>query len=188
EGGSGKLLVEQLRASAAIPLAFDPVVLEDSKGRLSQFVDGGVVANTPIAVAHALSSAVDTVILGPPFKGATYRDASEVTEASFETMQRVMMYDALRAAYIETLLLNTLSATTPAFRADMARARGLSPEQLDAFIALLSDTSYHVLRPQNELPVSIFGFSDAKELADTYQTGVSDGSSGFTPFNAAIVI
>ena len=55
EAGTGSLRVRQLRASCAIPLAFDPVVLPSPDGKTAQYVDGGVSRRTRRSSLHARS-------------------------------------------------------------------------------------------------------------------------------------
>jgi predicted acylesterase/phospholipase RssA len=50
------ILHRAIFASAAIPLAFDPVVMPGPDGTPCSYCDGGVTANTPIAIAHSVSS------------------------------------------------------------------------------------------------------------------------------------
>jgi predicted acylesterase/phospholipase RssA len=179
-----KLLVKQLRASAAVPVAFDPVVLPGPDGEPSQYVDGGVTANTPIAVARAMSSAVDTILLAPPFKGTVYKDAFGIANGSFDTVQRALMEGAVRNAYLETFLLRALrNDPNPDWLKGIAAAQGYNIDELLAFANLLSDTDFFIMQPVEPLPVTLFGFNDATAIAKTYATGEADGVKGFQPFN-----
>ena len=56
------LLIDALRASTAIPVAFDPVELPAHKGGGNDlYVDGGVTANTPVGAARVAATRIDVV-------------------------------------------------------------------------------------------------------------------------------
>jgi predicted acylesterase/phospholipase RssA len=175
------LLVKQLRASAAVPLAFDPVILPGPDGNPAPFVDGGVTANTPIGIARAVSSAVDAVLLNPVGQPMVYKSALDVSLGTFDTMQRRMMEDTLRIAQLQTTVLQTLENASAAALADVAQRTNLHVDELSAYIKLLSKTTFAVIRPKKDLPLSLFGFDDAKGIAETYQAGYDDGKRGFIP-------
>jgi predicted acylesterase/phospholipase RssA len=181
------MLVEQLRASAAVPLAFDPVDLPGPDGKIAPYVDGGVTANTPVAVARAVSSSVDAVLLNPVPKAMIYKDALDISLGTFNTMQRRMMEDALRVAYLQTSVLQALRKAPKAFAVDIARIAGLSEQELNLYVGLLADTDFYVLRPESDLPVSLFSFDDAKGIAETYAIGQKDGAAGFAQFEYSSV-
>ena len=96
------LLVDALRASAAIPVAFDPVELPNVDGSETDlYVDGGVTANTPIAVARAAARNVDVVLMDPPFEREDYKNAFQIGYGVFGAMQRRILESDLRAAFLE---------------------------------------------------------------------------------------
>jgi len=177
------LLARQLRASAAVPIAFDPVVLSGPDGKPSQYADGGITANTPIGIGRALASAVDVVLLSPPFAGQAYRDILEVTLGSYGTMQRRLMADALQAAVTESFLFRLLRSIPKTEVARLANDFGYTAAEITAFSALLSDTSYFVLQPEAPLPATIFGFDDARSIQRTYELGFADAAAGFKRFD-----
>jgi predicted acylesterase/phospholipase RssA len=181
------MLVEQLRASAAVPLAFDPVMLPGPDGKKAPYVDGGVTANTPVAVARAVSSSVDAVLLNPVPKAMTYTNALDISLGTFNTMQRRMMEDALRVAYLQTSVLQALRKAPKKFAGEVARIAGLSEQELHLYVDLLADTDFYVLRPEDDLPVSLFSFDDAKGIAETYAIGLKDGAAGFAQFEYSSV-
>jgi predicted patatin/cPLA2 family phospholipase len=180
-------LVEQLRASAAVPLAFDPVILIGPDGKPAPYVDGGVTANTPVAVARAVSSSVDAILLNPIPKPMPYKSALDISLGTFNTMQRRMMEDALRVAYLQTAVLKGLKRAPREFRNEIARVANLNPAQLQAYVTLLSDTNFYVLRPADDLPLNLFSFDDAKGIQQTYQIGQKDGAAGFALFEYSSV-
>ncbi len=179
-----QLLPQQLLASAMVPVAFDPVNLPGpTPGHIDQYCDGGVTANTPIAVARALSNDVDAVLLSPPLQRETYDNIVDVTSGSFGTMQRRMMYDAIRTAELESLLYQTAKYIPDPEFARMTAERGLDPSMIRAFSDLLYNTSYYILRPEKPLPATLLGFDDAKAISSTYELGVQAGLSGFKAFD-----
>jgi predicted acylesterase/phospholipase RssA len=178
-----KLLVQQLRASAAVPIAFDAVTLPGPDGTPNQYVDGGVTANTPIATARALSSAVDVVLLSPPLKRQTFHNMVDITSGSFDTMQRRMMYDAIRIAGLETLLFRTFRTMPQDQLAKVATEYGYDAAEINVFIDALYDTNYYVLQPDRPLPATVLGFDDGASIRETYALGLREGSSGFKHFD-----
>jgi predicted acylesterase/phospholipase RssA len=182
---SHDLLIEQLRASAAVPIAFDPVLLPGTDGTPEQYVDGGVTANTPISVARAVSSSVDAVLLAPPFTTQAYQSITDVATGSFDTMQRALMYNAVRDAVLETVLYRAIRALPDVMVATMAKQYGYDASTLKTFANLLWETDYFVLRPAAALPVTVLGFSDAKAIRDTYRLGMQDAANGFRSFDLA---
>jgi predicted acylesterase/phospholipase RssA len=180
------MLVDQLRASAAVPLAFDPVVLPGPDGKPASYVDGGVTANTPVNVARALAIRVDAILLNPAFHGATYDNAVEISVGAFDTMQRRLIEQTLRIAYIETLLLHAISDLSDDFVAQLASLAGLTVAQLKILEAALYDTQFYVMRPAQELPAKLLGFDDEATIARTYAIGRVDGAVGFQRFDLGL--
>jgi predicted acylesterase/phospholipase RssA len=183
---SRDLLVDQLRASAAVPLAFDPVMLPGPHGKPAAYVDGGVTANTPVGAARALAATVDAVVLDPAFTGATYNNIVEISTGAFETTQRRLMLDTLRMAYLETFVLRALRQLPESFTLDIARMTGIEASQIKIFEEALLDVNLNVLRPKKTLPAKLLGFDDSKAIAETYAIGEADGASGFVPFDPAM--
>ncbi len=178
------MLVKQLRASAAVPIAFDPVKLPGPDGVIDQYCDGGVTDNTPVRIGRALSSAVDAVLLSPPFKREVYNNMIEVAAGSFNTMQRRLMYDALREVALETVLLGAVDTMPDAQLENIARMRNTTGAEIRQLASLLTNTTYFVLQPKAALPATLFGFNDAGSINDTYQLGQKDATAGFQPFDA----
>jgi predicted acylesterase/phospholipase RssA len=181
------MLVDQLRASAAVPLAFDPVVLPGPDGKPAAYVDGGVTANTPVNVARALAIRVDAILLNPAFHGAVYDNAVEISIGAFDTMQRRLIEQTLRIAYIETLLLHAINDLSEDFVTQLATLAGLTAAQLRILEAALYDTQFYVMRPAEELPAKLLGFDDEQTIARTYAIGRADGAIGFKRFDLGLV-
>ena len=164
------LLIDALRASAAIPVAFSPVELPDASGARAAYVDGGVTANTPIGVARAAARSVDVVMLDPLFESATYKNALDIGLAVFGAMQKRILEADIHAAYVESLVKQAMVGT------------GLSPEARSLAKSLF-DSDFFILRPKSELPVGAFAFDDRKALFQTYKRGFERASSGFPRYH-----
>ncbi|HEV8020716.1 MAG TPA: patatin-like phospholipase family protein [Candidatus Lustribacter sp.] len=181
------ILAQQLRASASVPVGFDPVLLPGPDGALEQYCDGGVTANTPIAAASALSNAVDVVLLSPPNEKDTYHDIIDVIGGTYGTMQRRIMYDALRTAALQALLFRSIkNLPTSALRA-MGIESEYDPAEISALAELLGDTNFFILRPRKALPGTLLGFDDADAIQQSYQLGASDAAGGFAPLTYAML-
>ena len=175
------LLAEQLRASASVPIGFDPVALPGPDGAPEQYCDGGVTANTPIGVARALSSAVDVVLLSPPKKKMAYHNIIEIIGGSYGTMQGRLMYDALRTAALQTLVLRAIrnlpATALPAMEIQME----YNPAQLRELADLLYNVEFFFVRPKEALPGTLLGFDDPDSIYQSYTIGERDAAAGFVP-------
>jgi predicted acylesterase/phospholipase RssA len=164
------LLIDALRASAAIPVAFDPIELPTANGSgRDLYVDGGVTANTPIGVARAAARNVDVVLMDPPFEREEYKNAFEIGYGVFGAMQRRILESDLRSAYLE------------AFGKRSAAGHALSP-QFATFVSNLYDANFFVIQPQKELPVDVVGFDQSERLWETYQLGFNAAHAGFAAY------
>lgn len=176
------LLIDALQASAAIPIAFDPVTLPGVDGSPQQYVDGGVTANTPVGVARAGAKAIDVVFLDPTIEAYSYGSAIEIASGAFGAMQKRILEADLRAAYFETFgkrAILGMNEHDPNNRASNGHA---DSENLGRFVQSLYDVDIRTLRPQNELPVDVIGFDDERHLMETYLIGYADARRGFTPY------
>jgi predicted acylesterase/phospholipase RssA len=100
---SDDILHHALFASACLPIVFDPIELPaPDGGGLNQYCDGGVAANTPLGFARTVAHNVHVVLLNPPAKAQTYRNAFDIAWAAYDTMQRHIMYAAIRSTSAET--------------------------------------------------------------------------------------
>lgn len=181
------LLVEQLLASASVPVGFDPVLLPGPDGALEQYCDGGVTANTPIGVASALSNAVDVVLLSPPNEKETYHNIIDIVSGTFGTMQRRIMYDALRTAGMQVLLFRTIRNMSAADLRGLGIASEYDPAEIPRLAELLGNTKFFVLRPRKALPGTVLGFDDGDSIQQNYQLGVNDAAGGFSPLTYAML-
>lgn len=166
------LLIDQLRASAAIPVAFDPVKLPAPDGTgFNDYCDGGVTANTPINVARAAAANVDIVMLDPKFQNVdTYKNAVEVGLGVWGAMQRRILEADVKSAFLESYGKRlALQAPNPT-----PEVRQLS--------ATLFASNFFFIRPAKELPVSVGGFDDAENIFATFKLGFEDIRTGFAPY------
>ncbi len=163
------LLIDALRASTAIPVAFDPVELPaHAGGGIDLYVDGGVTANTPVSAARAGATRVDVVLLDPPTQATHYRNALEVGIGTFGAMQRRILEADMRAAYLETV---------------SKRAIGEHNSVEEALLAsILYDSEIYQMQPQDELPVGVVGFDDRDNIYKTFKIGFEDARRGFAPY------
>ena len=163
------LLIDALRASTAIPVAFDPVELPAATGGGTYlYVDGGVTANTPVSVARAAATRIDVVLLDPPTQATHYHNAFEVGVGTFGAMQRRILEADMRAAYLETIGKRAIGVFN-------------TPEE-SLLASVLYDSEIFQMQPQDELPVSVFGFDDRENLYKTFKIGFEDAARGFTEY------
>jgi predicted acylesterase/phospholipase RssA len=91
-----ELYPEAIRASAAIPLVFEPVTLRPRGAGPAQYADGGVAANAPIALALALGATdIVGVAVDPPVKPRPVRSLADVVFAAFNTNQTRLVFDQI---------------------------------------------------------------------------------------------
>jgi predicted acylesterase/phospholipase RssA len=176
------VLVDALRASTAIPVAFDPVMLPGpDDGATYAYVDGGVIANTPVGVARAAANRIDVVLLDPPQQDMEVNDALDVGIAVFGAMQRRILEADLRAAYLETYGKRTIDQVR-------ARAQGFAlasrtdTTPIDRLTAALYDTDIYQLQPASALPVAVVGFDDRENIYKTFKMGFADAAKGFSAY------
>lgn len=163
------LLIDALQASAAIPVAFDPVKLPaNAGGGTNLYVDGGVTANTPVSPARAAAMRIDVVLLDPPFQKTDYRNALEVGFGTFGAMQRRILEADLRAAYLETYGKRSIET--------------VNAPQMRVLTAALYDSDIYQMQPQDELPVGVIGFDDRENIYKTFKIGFEDARRGFVPY------
>jgi predicted acylesterase/phospholipase RssA len=163
------LLIDALQASAAIPVAFDPVALPAvTGGGTNLYVDGGVTANTPVSPARAAATRIDVVLLDPPLQRTDYRNALEVGFGTFGAMQRRILEADLRAAYLETYGKRSIES--------------VNAPQMRVLAAALYDSDIYQMQPQDELPVGVIGFDDRDNIYKTFEIGFEDARRGFVPY------
>jgi predicted acylesterase/phospholipase RssA len=164
------LLRKALRASAAIPVLFDPVELPSPDGDTDRYIDGGIADNNPIDVARALALAVYTVFVDPlqPDR-VPYNNALEVGVGAFGIAQKRVLDASLRAAFLET-------------RGKRLFANAALTPQQRAFENRILDTDLFTIRPLRELPVGFAEFDRQEKIQSAYDAGLRDIAGGWRPY------
>jgi predicted acylesterase/phospholipase RssA len=174
------LLQRAIFASVAIPIAFDPVMMPDSDGKLAPYCDGGVASNSPVGIAHAMASAADVVLLDPPLEPETdYDDAIDIAFGAYATMQREIVETEMRSAYFQSVEKNTLLRLTPREIAMATNGNATLVQFLDAARA----TTLRYIRPTETLPVGLVSFDDEVGIGRAYRQGWEDIGRGFTVYD-----
>ncbi|MHB8146002.1 MAG: patatin-like phospholipase family protein [Vulcanimicrobiaceae bacterium] len=176
------ILVDALQASAAIPVAFDPVTLPGVNGSPQEYVDGGVIANTPVGVARAGARAIDVVFLDPIVEAYSYGSAVEIATGAFGAMQKRILEADLRSAYFETFGKRAILGIAEQHPNSTASREHFDSADLTRFVRSLYDVNIRTLRPQKELPVDVIGFDDERMVMETYRLGFDDARRGFAPY------
>ncbi len=174
------LLHRELFASAAVPLAWDPVALPGPDGAINQYCDGGVASNSPVSFAHAVASAADVVLMDPPFEPVSdYTDAIAIGFGVFGTMQRKILATDMRSVYFQSVAKRAFARMPPA----RAILGGEHQQLLDAFMASSLATDLFFMRPKDTLPLGAGAFEDEKGIGEAYRIGWEDALVGFTPYD-----
>lgn len=163
------ILHRALFASACLPVVFDPIDLPAPDGNgTNQYCDGGVAANTPLGFARTVARNVHVVLLNPPSHAQQYRNAVDIAAAAYDTMQRHIMYAAIRATAFETKI-----------KRDLPR-----DSRSENIVRNIADSDVAFLRPAGLLPVDTMSFSYERRIVEAYHMGMRDAERGFTPYNA----
>jgi len=175
-----ELLHRAIFASAALPLVFDPVLIPNTDGTVNEYCDGGVASNSPVGVAHAVSKAVDVILLDPPFEPETgYADAVEVIFGAYGTMQRKILETEMRNVYFQAIGKRAFLGLTPQ---ELVRATRADPT-LAKLMNTVPATDLRYIRPQQVLPLGVVGFNDWAGIDKAYRVGWEDVGRGFTPYD-----
>ena len=172
-----EITVRALFASAALPVVFDPVSLPRVSGPgVDRFIDGGVIANVPLAAARAVAKSVDIVFVDPgqaePF---TAKSAVDVGLGVIETMQTRILDVDLRNAFFESLGKRAYNSLPKAKRSS-------GHERIFEYIL---DVTLASIRPLEELGVDVAGFNLQEPIDEAYQRGLTDGAKGFRRYRPA---
>jgi hypothetical protein len=175
-----ELLHRALFASAAIPVAFDPVLMPGLDGEINAYCDGGVASNSPVGIAHALARAADVVFLNPPFvPEESYGDAVAVVAGALGTVDRKLLEVEMRNAYFQSVGKQLLDRLTPT---ELLRLTQGDTELL-RHLQSITPTQLRYIRPQKVLPVDVLGFDDAVGIGEAYRIGWEDAQRGFTAYD-----
>jgi predicted acylesterase/phospholipase RssA len=171
---------EALFASAAIPLAFDPVKIPNPGGAVNEYCDGGVAANSPVGIAHSISRGADVVLLDPPFEpDTTYADAVEIAFGAFGTMQRKILETDMRNAFFQSMGSRAFADLAPGEASREARSNPTLAKLMQA----VPETKLQYIRPKEVLPLKVSGFNDETGIGKAYRIGWEDATRGFTPYD-----
>ena len=175
------LLHDAIFASAAIPIAFDPVIMPSVDGTPAPYCDGGVATNSPVGIAHAVAKSADIVLLDPPFEGeADYHDAVEIAFGAYGTMQRKIIEVEMRNAYFQSVGKRALEGLSPS---ELSRATQNSA-MLTTLMHSVAVTEMRYIRPEKTLPLGVVGFNDEVGIGKAYRQGWEDvGSLGFADYD-----
>lgn len=174
------LLHRAIFASAALPIVFDPVLIPNPDGVTNEYCDGGVASNSPVGIAHALSTGADVILLDPPFEPkTTYSDAVEVVFGVYGTMQRKILETEMRNAYFQSVGKHAFTRLT---RQEAAHATSGSPT-LVKLLQTVPVTELRYIRPATELPLGVAGFDDEVGVGKAYRAGWEDLGRGFAAYD-----
>jgi predicted acylesterase/phospholipase RssA len=163
-------LHDSLRASATMPVLFDPVVMTSPEGDLDRYIDGGVSDNDPIDVGRALAQGVNTVLVDPlKTKPVPYASALSIAVGAFGVAQSRIFAASLREAYLETQGKRLFSASA-------------STDDQRRFENNLLDVDLSIIRPLADLPVQTVEFDRQDKIDAAYQQGMDDADRGWQPY------
>lgn len=176
---TAELLHRQLFASAAVPLAWDPVRMPGPDGSINQYCDGGVASNSPVLFAHAVAAAADVILMDPPFEPvADYTDAVTIGFGVFGTMQRKILVTDMRTVYFQSVAKRAF-----AHLPDMSAMPSEHERLVASFMAASVATDLFFMRPKETLPLGAGAFDDQKGIGEAYRIGWDDAFRGFTPYD-----
>lgn len=172
-----------LFASAAIPVAFDPVELRGTDGKMHQYIDGGIASNTPIGVARTAARNVQVVLLDPPYESETYGNAVEIAYGVYGTMQRRLLENDIRAAFLQSIGERQIAHIARATAGSTLSSSDVAA--LESFVKDSGDTHISYIRPREVLPLSVGSFHDGAHIAEAMELGANAARGGFTPYTIA---
>ena len=136
--------------------------------------------NSPIGIAHAVSSAADVVLLDPPFEpDEDTADAVGIAYSIFGTMQRKIFEVEMRNVYFQSLAKRAFSR----LRGDQVAIATSGSDMLGKFMQVLPVTDLRYIRPEKVLAVPVAGFDDQKGINEAFSTGWTDLGRGFVPYD-----
>jgi predicted acylesterase/phospholipase RssA len=162
-------LHKALFGSAAMPVAFDPIMIPPAWGGPPEaYVDGGVTHNVPIGVARRCCENLNVILVDPPQRQYAFpiRNVIEIALGSFATMQAQLFETQVRLAYAESAVAGLVARTTSS--------------SADAADDIPLQVGY--LRPAAELPGGAMNFSDGPSLKKSFDVGYEDGTKGWQTF------
>lgn len=165
-------------ASAAIPIAFDPVHIPGDDAP-NVYCDGGVASNSPVGIAHAIARAADVVLLDPPLHPAAIGDAIDIAFDVYGTMQRKLLEGEMRSTYFQSVGKRVLEHVD--LRAVPASA---DRSQVEEFVRNATATDLRYIRPQATLPVGVVEFENEAGIGQAFRLGWQDVTTrGFSNYD-----
>lgn len=180
---SNDMLQRALLATSAIPGIFPPVTIKKR-----QYVDGGLLMNTPLEpLLHKNLEKIIIIHMSPlkfsPRRFSTFsevashsvniyfrKELEEVLELSAESLQYEENYLKARKK-LATLFESSKDSSKKKFYDAFSRIlRRLKPATLDRRLP-----SIHVIHPQHTLPVQSYDFKKEK-IKETFNVGYKDGT------------
>jgi predicted acylesterase/phospholipase RssA len=153
------ILHRALLASAAVPVALDPVVLPMVDGTDGVYIDGSIVSNAAVSIARTIARNVDVILVDAQSGRADYPNALAVAYGAYRTMQRDILETAMRDIYFQTLQQRSGAA-----RGDLPPSR------------------IHYLRPATPLAPDVNAFSEQSAIDEMFARGEQAAQSGFSPY------
>jgi len=165
-----RFLRDELQASAAVPILFDPIELPSVNGGTDYFVDGGVSDNSPLDVARAIARTVRLVLVSPEIpERMPYANALQIGIRVDGIEANRMFDDSLREAYDATREKRLF-----AHAALSAAERSYEAQVLDADL--------YYMRPRHELAVEFNEFDHQSKIDAAYSAGIEDIADGWIPY------
>jgi predicted acylesterase/phospholipase RssA len=154
------ILHRALLASAAIPVAFDPVVIPMVDGSDGLYIDGSIVSNAAVSIARTVASNIDVILVDAKSGRTEYPNALAVAFGAYGTMQRDSLETAMREIYFQTLAERSRTATN----------------------SDLPAVTIRYVRPEQPLTPDIRGFSEQGALDAMFTLGEQAALAGFSPY------
>jgi len=158
---SDELLHHALLASTAIPVVFDPVVMPMIDGTDGVYIDGSIASNAAVAIARAIATNVDVILVDAKSGRSTYPNALAIALGAYATMQRDILETAMRDSYFETLDEHAPGSAT----------------------AGLPVARIHYMRPDKPLAPDIRAFSEQSVLDAMFALGEQAARAGFSAYD-----
>jgi len=154
------ILHRALLASAAVPVALDPVVLPMVDGSDGIYIDGSIVSNAAVSIARTIARNVDVILVDAQSGRAEYPNALAVAYGAYRTMQRDILETAMRDIYFQTL-----------------------HERSGGAMGDLPPSRIHYIRPATPLAPDLNAFSEQSVIDAMFARGEQAAQSGFSPYD-----
>jgi predicted acylesterase/phospholipase RssA len=144
-------------ASAALPVAFEPVWMDDADGSRCAFADGCIANDTPLRQAiDAGATDVTVSVKGHPALGAAHRTIANLADVFFASTEVALD----RILELDLRVLRSVNERVLLGKASTKRFVGV-----------------RVIGPSLPLPVEGFGFDDQASVDRMFELGARDGQA-----------